>query len=598
MKKLFVYFFLVLLTIGFHSETKKLPDPNITAEDLRAHISYLASDELKGRFTGTEECKLAADYIKNEFMSYSLIPAWENSYYQEFPFIANIEVTENNSLSILSGGEEIHLSLYKDFITAPFSGSSNVSSELVFAGYGISASKLNYDDYSDVDVTGKIVVVMSYHPEYDNPHSQFDEYSSFRQKAATARDKGAAGIILVNGHYPEIEEDKLMDFRYDRAASIKNFGAVHVKRKFIDELFRKQNLTFSEYQAQMTTEKSPAPFNFNELKIKLITEVKEVEKISWNVAGIIEGNDPLLKDEFIVIGAHFDHLGMGEVGSLYRGNEPQIHNGADDNASGTAGVLELAEKFSSMSESLKRSIIFVSFSGEELGLLGSGYFVNNSPVPLNKIVTMINMDMIGRMNDDNQLIVYGTATSSSWKEMIDSKNNYGFKLALNDEGYGPSDHSSFYGKEIPVLFFFTGTHTDYHRPSDDYDKINYAGQEKIVNFIFDITQEINFMQRPDYVHVPRKEGRDMGGWKVYVGTIPDYASTSEGFKISGVNEESPAQKSGLKGGDVIISFGGKAITNIYDYVYALREFSPGDIVEIVIKRDDEELKFQIELGAR
>lgn len=597
MKKSLVFLIAVIFTFGFNTETKKQPNANITAEDLRAHITYLASDDLKGRFTGTEECKLAADYIKNEFSSYNLMPAWENSYYQEFPFIANIELTDNNSITLISSKDEIQLSLLKDFTTAPFSGSIHVSGELVFAGYGISASKLNYDDYESIDVSDKIVVVMNYHPEYDSPHSQFDDYSSFRQKASAARDRRAAGIIFVNGFFPK-NNDNLVEFKYDRAAPVKNFSAVQLRRNFIDELFQKQGMNFSEHQLKMSESKAPASFYFTDSKAEIKTEVNEVKKISWNVAGIIEGSDPIFKNEFIVIGAHFDHLGMGEVGSLYRGSEPQIHNGADDNASGTAGVLELAEKFSSIGNSLKRSLIFVCFSGEELGVLGSSYFVNNPPVPLEKIITMINMDMIGRMNDENQLIVYGAATSSVWKELIENKNIYEFKLALNDEGYGPSDHSSFYGKEIPVLFFFTGTHTDYHRPSDNYDKINYSGQEKIVSFIFDITSEINSMQRPDYVHVPRQEGRDMGGWKVYVGTIPDYASSSEGFKISGVNEESPAQKSGIKGGDVIINFGGKKITNIYDYVYALREFSPGDLVEVVIKRNNEEIKLQVELGAR
>jgi Zn-dependent M28 family amino/carboxypeptidase len=290
---------------------------------------------------------------------------------------------------------------------------------------------------------------------------------------------------------------------------------------------------------------------------------------------------------------------MGETGSLYRGDEPQIHNGADDNASGTSGVLEIAEKFANEKDRLKRSMIFITFSGEELGLLGSAYFVNNTPVPVTQMSTMINMDMIGRLNDKDELIVYGTGTSSGWKDLLNSSNNYNFNLAFHDDGFGPSDHSSFYQKNIPVLFFFTGTHTDYHRPSDDADKINYTGQEKILNYVYDVTYKINTAEeKPEYVNVPRKEMGTTGGWKVYVGTIPDYAANVEGFKISGVNEGSPAQKGGIQADDIMISFGGKKITNIYDYVYALKEHVPGDVVEVIVKRNDEEIKLTVELGAR
>jgi Zn-dependent M28 family amino/carboxypeptidase len=212
---------------------------------------------------------------------------------------------------------------------------------------------------------------------------------------------------------------------------------------------------------------------------------------------------------------------------------------------------------------------------------------------------MINMDMIGKLDDEKKLIVYGTGTSSSWKDLLNTKNNYDFKLTFNDEGFGPSDHSSFYGKQIPVLFFFTGTHPDYHRPSDDADKINFEGETKVVNYVYDVTSAIvNKETKPDYVNVPRKESENVGGWKVYVGTIPDYSSSAEGFRLSGVSEGGPAQKGGLKGGDIMVKFGEKKITNIYDYVYALKEFVPGDEVDVVVLRDGKELTFHLVLGAR
>lgn len=598
LKKYFFAAFVFVIACGFHNGDKD-KNPAITSVEIKNHITYLASDELMGRFTGTDACYTAAEYISGDFESTGLLPFFNDSYYQEFPFISGIEMSENNSVSFTLPEISYELNANKEFITAPFSGKADVSGELVFAGYGISAPKLEYDDYAGLDVKDKIVVVMRYSPEYDNPHSKFDEFASFRYKSTLARDKGAAGIIFVNGYAPKDDEDLLMKFSYDRGGAITNFPAVQVKREFVDRLFSSNGLSFIDYQKQITDSKKPASFLFKNCKAELNTEINEIKKTSWNVAGFIEGSDPVLKNEYVVVGAHFDHLGMGETGSLYRGDEPQIHNGADDNASGTSGVLELAEKFASMKNKLKRSMIFVTFSGEELGLLGSAYFVNNLPIEPKNIVTMVNLDMIGRLNDDRQLVVYGTGTSGIYKDLLNDNNSYNFKLAFNDEGYGPSDHSSFYGKEIPVLFYFTGTHTDYHRPSDDADKINVEGTENVINFVYDVAEKIvNADQKPDYVLVPRKDSGTMGGWKVYVGTIPDYASNEEGFRISGVNEGSPAQKGGLKGGDIMISFGGKKITNIYDYVYALQNFVPGDVVDVVVLRDKEKLEFKIELGVR
>ena len=579
--------------------SQNIDSPEITAKEIQAHINYLASDELKGRFTGSPECYLAAEYIQKYFKEYSLHPLFNGSYYQEFPFISGVELNGDNSLSIKMKDKELNPKLNTEWITAPFSGNTSVSGDVVFAGYGISAPDLNYDDYNGIDVNGKVVIVMRYSPEYDNPHTKFNEFESFRYKTNVAREKGAAGIIFVNGHKPQDDEDKLMVLKYDGGAPITDIAAVQVKRNIIDQIFVENRLNFADYQDQISKDKKPASFEFKDLYIKINTGVKQVEKISWNVGGYIEGSDPELKNQYVVIGAHFDHLGMGQVGSLYRGKEPKIHHGADDNASGTAGVIELAEKFSSEKDKIKRSIIFITFSGEELGLLGSAYFVDHTPVPTKDMVTMLNMDMIGRLNTDNQLIVYGTGTSPNWKDLLNNDNKYDFKLTFHDEGFGPSDQSSFYGKNIPVLFFFTGTHPDYHRPTDTADKINNTGEEKVLDYVYDVATNIDELAAtPVYVSVPRKQGENTGGWKVYVGTIPDYASNVEGFRLTGVSEGSPAQKAGLKGGDIMISFGGKKITNIYDYVYALQEFVPGDVVDIVVKRDGKEMTFKVELGAR
>ena len=592
------FVFTFLLFLSFTSLCQQIDNPEITAEEIQRHINFLASDDLKGRDSGTEELFEAANYISDEFNSYGLYPLFEGNYLQAFPFIKSIELTENNSLVFSIGDEKITPTLKEEYTTVPFSGNTSIEGSLVFAGFGISASDLDYDDYNGIDVTGKIVVVMRSTPEPDVPHSEFDIHSPLRKKASVARDKGAIGIIFINSFDDHKKEDDLIEFEYDRGGAITDFSVLNVKRDIIERLFAFNDFNFKEYYDKIIETKEPASFEFKNSTVSIVTEINEIESISWNVGGYLKGNDPELKDEYIIIGAHFDHLGMGGDGSLYRGDELKIHNGADDNASGTTGVLELAEKFSSEKDNIKRSVVFLAVSGEELGLLGSNYFVNNMPFPTEDAVTMINMDMIGRMKDSS-LIVYGTGTSSNWKDLLNEHNNYGFNLTFNDEGYGPSDHSSFYGKKIPVLFFFTGTHEDYHKPSDDSEKINAEGEEAILHYVYNVSIDIDQNpERPDYLLVERQESGKMFVRKVYVGTIPDFAGNVDGYKISGVSNGSPAQIAGLQGGDIIIEFGGRKISNIYDFTYALADFVPGDIVDLIVKRGEEEITFTVELASK
>ena len=262
--------------------------------------------------------------------------------------------------------------------------------------------------------------------------------------------------------------------------------------------------------------------------------------------------------------------------------------------------MELAEKFASIKDKLKRSFIFVSFSGEELGMLGSNYFVQNLTVPYKVVDAMISLDMIGRMNEENSLMIYGTGTSHKWKDLLNQFNKeYNFKLTFNDEGFGPSDHTSFYAKEIPVLFFFTGTHGDYHRPTDDADKINSAKEEKILDLVYQVAEDLDTtLTRPDYVNVPRKDTGGPTKFKVYIGTTPDFGAQVDGYKISGVTDGSPARKAGLKAGDIIIEFGGKKVSNIYDYMYAMNEHAPGDKVDITVLRGNEKVTLTLELAAK
>jgi hypothetical protein len=570
-------------------------NPEITAKEIKDHITYLASDELEGRMTGSKQLYIAAEYLKKEFENYGLKPLFDGSYFQEFPFMEKLELGENNYLDIdvnesnNPGGYSAKLT--NEFIPLSFTDNLTVSGNLIFAGYGISAKELNYDDYANIDADGKIVIVFRNNPDTKNPHSKFEQYSSLRFKSTTARDKGAKGIIFINSN--DQNDDPLIELKYDNAARISGISVVNVKREKISFI------PLNDLQNEIDSTLKPKSFDVDKnITVTISTDVIEKQGKSVNVGGYFDAANDKFKDEYLVIGAHFDHLGWGEQNSLYSG-KPMIHNGADDNASGTTGLLELAEKFATVKDKLDRKLIFIAFSGEELGLLGSSYVANNFPLPIEDDIAMINMDMIGRLNDKNNLIVGGTGTSSKWKSILDNKNDYDLNLTFNEEGFGPSDHSSFYGKKVPVLFFFTDLHSDYHKPTDDADKINSAGEEKVLKYVYDVaTAIVNSDSRPDYISVARKDTGKITGTRVYVGTIPDFASDVDGYKLGGVTDGSPAAKAGLLAGDIIIQFGEKKVSNIYDFTYALGNYVPGDKVNVVVKRGEEELTFEVELGSR
>ena len=594
-------FLIIALFSSFLFAQNKIHNPLITAEEIKANIYYLASDDMKGRFTGSPEERKAGDYIKSEFETYGLKPAFNGKWFQEFPFVEKVVLTKSNSLLLDINGKKQNLKPGKDFTTVSYSADGKITGDLVFVGYGISAPKLNYDDYAGLDVKGKIVVVMKYHPEHDSSKSEFDRYASFRNKATIAKEKGASGIILVNGYSPVNEDDPLMNLHYDGAPPMTDILVQNMKRSFVDQLFKSEGFIFSDYQKKIDAIKKPASFAFKNVKATISTDVKEIVNKGRNVAGMIEGSDPILKKEYLVIGAHYDHLGIDQLreSSMYKGKEPMIHHGADDNASGTSGLLEIAEKFGSIKERVKRSIIFVAFSGEELGILGSTYFTNNSPVPLNEIDAMLNMDMVGRLNSENSLTIIGTGTSSEWKTLLNDKNKYGFKLGFNDSGSGGSDHQAFTNKNIPVLFFFTGTHSDYHKPSDTADKINNEGEARVVNYVYDIADDIDLeAKRPDFIKVAEPSNRGEVRSRVTVGTVPEFGFNGNGYKISGVTEGGPAAKAGMKANDIIIKFGPKTVNNIYDFMYAIGDYKAGDKVDVIVLRDGKEVKLNVELMAK
>ena len=629
---------IAVLAIGIVAQERTATNvPSV--ERLRAHIEYLASDKLEGRRTGTAGANLAAEYIAREFSRYGLrrsigydtagMSVLEadspNRYLQKFPYVSGVELAEHNLLNVNPGKADdmAQFRVGEDWMPLGFSSNGNISgAEMVFAGYGISSAELKYDDYSASAVRDRVAIVFAGTPDGDNPHGQFSRAGEIRFKAAAARAAGARALLIITGE-EKLQDDRLSRLSYDNAGEA-GIPVLVISRPLAQKLLAGGNL--SEYQAAAdarvannTQLRTPIGVR----KLDLSTEIIRRLSPSANVVGILDGSDPSLKSEVIVIGAHYDHLGHGGEGSLAP-REGEIHYGADDNASGTAGMLELARLFSSQKLRPRRTIVFMAFSGEEEGLLGSNYYVNHPIMPLANTVTMINMDMIGRMKD-NKLIVGGVGTAPVWRQALAAANapermrvavapaspaemprpvstvgrevpgrevpivtgsngipvvtlsfEKPFELTLNEDGFGPSDHSSFYAKQIPVLFFWTGTHEDYHKPSDTADKINYVDEARILGLVRRIVYEIDTSEkRPVYTVAKSESTGRTGGFRVYLGTIPNYADSNDGLLLDGVRDDSPAAKAGIKAGDKIVKLAGHDVKNVYDYTYALGEMKAG-----------------------
>ncbi|HKP70428.1 MAG TPA: M20/M25/M40 family metallo-hydrolase, partial [Pyrinomonadaceae bacterium] len=556
MKHFKFLFFLLLLTIATSAQTSE--------QHLRKHVEYLASDKLEGRRTGEPGAVDAAKYIEKEFAKYKLKPGQQlthgATYTQGFPYIAGVELGKGNSLVI---GEK-KLEVGVNWMPLGYSMNADFpATGVVFAGFGIIAPEANYDDYKGLDVKDKIVLVFDSTPDAGNPHSPFVRFN-IHTKANIAKDKGAKAIILI-AEDPDFKNDRLSKLSYDRTlgeTAIPVAGITRTVGAQLLDLSDAETLRGVEDFLSTTRDKStpgnlqqndPAakganrPVGNTEVRPSASVAVKidlvKKQVTASNVIGILPGTDPQLKDEAIVIGAHYDHLGHGGSGSL-AANSTDIHHGADDNASGTSAVLELARNFAKEKKN-KRTLIFMAFSGEEEGLLGSKFYVNNAAYPLDKTIAMINLDMVGRLNG-NKLTVGGVGTAAEWNEavkrrndiMFDNDSGYGvgkkFQLQLNEDGFGPSDHSSFYGKNIPVLFFFTGTHNDYHKPSDTFEKINYEGLTRIVDYVGQIAKAIDENPTKPTYAVAKSSGQ-MGQVRMSVslGTIPNYADSTDGMIIDG-----------------------------------------------------------------
>lgn len=581
---------LILAALSFSCQSKRA----VTVKELEDHIRYLSSDSLKGRLTGSAGDSLAAEYIRHALLSYGFKPLILDGF-QHYKVISKLVAGKNNFME--TGGKS--LIAEQDFMPMPFSSDSVLDTGVIFAGYGfdIKSDTLTWNDYAGIDVRGKWVLILRADPEADKSISNFIPFSGDRDKALMAKDMGAAGVLLVSGQLSN-PEDKFEPLNSNDFSV--GIPVIRIKREIADLILSKAGRNINQLEQRLNARRSPFSFATG-MTVSAGTEVKREMKTTRNVVMILPGEDSTLKKQYIIMGAHFDHLGMGGPGSGSRVPDTVgIHHGADDNASGVSMMLALAQEFAYTPGSHKRSIICIAFSGEEEGLLGSKHYVEDPGIDLSKVNAMINLDMVGRLKETNVLDVSGVGTADSLRNIVLANSDTSvIKLALSDEGYGPSDHSSFYGKNIPVLFYTTGAHLDYHTPSDTYDKINYEGMVREASLIFSVEEKL--ADSPSRLKF-REAGPVAGQTRDYryrgitLGIMPDFAgNVKNGLRADFVSPGRPAALGGMKKGDIITAINGKTVNNIQDYMYRMNQLKRGQTITVEIRRDDKKVVLLIQL---
>jgi Peptidase family M28/PDZ domain/PA domain len=585
--------------------TSALPAATGTADPQRYlnDVKSLSAPAMEGRGAGTKGITRAAHLIAARYKALGLKPAGTNAYFQPFTVITGARIKGHNHLTVETGNGKRELKINQDYVPFSFSASADVSGPMVFAGYGATADEFKYDDYSGLDVKDKVVVILRYEPEgfsAKSGHAGLTQHSQLITKAINARNHGAKAVVLLNGKLGDGEEDLLTRFGSVSGPEDVGIVVVQVKNAAAENWFQAAGKSLSDVQKQINSTANPASFAFPEnVRVSVNVGIQTTRATVNNVLAYLPGKT----DEYVIIGAHYDHLGRGNFDSLAPSQIGQIHPGADDNASGTAGVLELAREFTGSHEQLRRGILFASFAGEELGLLGSAHWVKEPTLPLDKCVAMLNMDMIGRIKD-KKVFIGGVGTGSTFKPLLEQTSSKSdLKLEYSASGFAASDHTSFVSKKIPVLFFFSGLHSDYHKPSDTWDKINPNDAAVLLDLVSAVaTQIADAADRPAFVTVvedrPGPASGGGGGYGPYFGSIPDFGQTENGVRFSDVRPGSPAAKAGLKGGDVLIQFGDKPIKNLYDFTDALRRSKVGDEVEVKVLRDGQTITAKVKLEQR
>jgi hypothetical protein len=559
-------------------------------------VTYLASDPLEGRGVGTRGLDLAAAFLEQHDRSLGLrpLPAL-GGYFQPFTYTLSTTVGAGTGLSI----NGVALERGRDFNPLPISASGDFAGPVVFAGYGVTDPSHGYDDYTGIDAHGKVVLVMRYEPHNASGSSRFTNgptwsaSSGLMLKVENAARHGAVGLILVNP--PTFHGVDLLLTPTMPHAPQGRLPAVQVKQAALAGY-----LDLAALQHQIDGDGKPHSIDLANITTSAHIELVRQQVVVKNVVACLPGFGPHA-DEYVVVGAHYDHLGHGGFGSLAFGSHA-IHHGADDNASGTAAVMELAERLTRAGR-LGRSVIFCNFTAEEEGLIGSTYFVNHPPVPLSKIVGMVNLDMVGRVRDD-KLFIGGSGTCDAFESILSSA-DAGLPLRLKESGpyigkggYGPSDHMSFAQKGIPVLFFFSGMHSDYHTPTDTAEKVNYPGIDAVVTLAERVVDAMATMPIEPYIakydSMAAMGGAsgDTGARRAALGVIPDYGTddTTPGVKITGTRPGSAAAQAGLQDGDILVGIDQSRIDSLYDLEAFLEHAKSGDHVIVRYLRRHRQLQ--------
>ncbi len=584
-------------------------DDDLIEARMRADITFLASDQCEGRGPGTAGIDLAADYIARSFEKSGLKPGGvSGTWFQPFT-VSGAAKLEKPGVLTLKGplGQMITLQPGVDFQVMGISGSGKVTAPLVFAGYGATAKEIGYDDYNGLDLAGKIAVILRHTPRWNSKDVPFDgprkdEHAALDRKQSLAESNKAAAVIVVNDQSEAPNGDALMPFERLRQAGSSTIPGLQMKRAVLDMIFQSAlATTLRDIEQAIDRDLKPRSTPLPGWTATIETTVQRPTTPVKNVIAVLEGSGPLAK-ETIVVGAHYDHLGYGGAGSRAKNPKAkEIHHGADDNASGSTAVLELARRFAAMKDRQGRRLVFMTFSAEEMGLLGSQHYCNKDPLfPLQDTAAMVNLDMVGRLRPDpktkqDRLIVEGVGTAKEFSALVD-KLNPGFTYTKRPGSPPYSDNDSFYRKKIPVLFFWTDTHEDYHRPSDTADKINVPGMRKITDLAEKVIATLaTEPKRPEYVQVASSFKSILGAPKgPRLGIMPNYGQDDgKGLVVEDVTADGPAGKAGLKAGDRIVEIGGRPVTNIGTYQAIMGQQTPGQAVEVIVLRNNEKVKLKM-----
>ena len=573
-------------------------------------VRVLAAPEMRGRGAGMPELDRAAEFIAERFEELGVEPAGSAGYFQPLTLTTGAELGEENALTATNRRGANSYRVGEDWTPINFSESGELSGNVVFAGYGITAEEHSYDDYEGLDVKDKIVLLLRYEPpsfreEEGERRRRYTHHANLIAKAINARNRGAKAVVLVNGAgKSEKDEDDLIKFGSTAGPDNSGIVMIQVRNEVAERWLRRSNRSLRRLQRDINGKSAPQSFQLGDaFTLEMAVDVERKQAEVRNVLGYIPGRT----DEYVIVGAHYDHLGLGDQSSLAPDKIGEVHHGADDNASGVAGLLEIALRFAGRGDA-ERGLLLMAFAGEEIGLLGSAHWTENPTRPIEDAVAMLNMDMIGRI-DKGKVYIGGVGTAEPLKPLVERLTAHAeFKADFSRSGYSASDHTSFTAKQIPVLFFFSGLHGDYHKPSDTWDKINEEAAVDLVELVGDIAQELRgsteelaFVKQAPAAQGPHGQapsGSAGGGYGPYFGSIPDFAEVPNGVRFADIRPGSPAEKGGLKGGDIMTGFDGKPIKNLYDFTYALRDSEVGQTVEIQYIRDGKEESTKVTLEAR